>query len=354
MKRKQKTSDAKTILNSRTDIGSMKPWIADDGNAYMSVFNGGDRNDIANYEKVMVTNAVLRYDEWRTLDSAVIKIAEQRLIGFDDLRRNGLVFTLNNAMGTTVLTWEEMSDAMEAYVSIDPVRRGDGDQVDFQTAHIPIPIVHADYQISERILAESRNRGNPLSVINAERATRKVAQQLEDMLFGSASTLVYGGGTIYSYISHPDNNDVSFASAGDYWDDSTKTAAEIKDDVLAMKQASIDDRHYGPWMLYVPTSYDTVLDNDYSVSGASLGTIRQRLAAINGIQGIKVVDRLPADNVLLVQMTSDVVDLVDGMPIQNVEWNSEGGFIHHYKVMTIQVPRVKSDYNNRSGVVLLS
>jgi hypothetical protein len=63
---------------------------------------------------------------------------------------------------------------------------------------------------------------------------------------------------------------------------------------------------------------------------------------------------LPADTVLLVQMTSDVVDLVDGMPIQTVQWDTEGGFIHNYKVMTIQVPRVKSDYNNRSGIVKLS
>lgn len=351
---KQRISDAKTILANKNSIESMKPWIGSDGLAYMSVYIGGDRSKISSYKKVLADNAALRYDEWRTLDDAVIKIAEQRLVGYDDIRAAGLVYTLNNAMGTTVLTWEEMSDAMEAFVSIDPVRRGDNDVVDYKPNHIPIPIVHADYQLSERLLQESRNRGNSLDVVNAERATRKVAEQLEDMLFGADPTMVYGGGTIHSYLSHPDINLDPFASAGEYWTDAAKTGVLIKDDLIGMKQASIDAKHYGPWAVYIPTAYETIMDDDYDVSGASLSTIRQRLMAIEGINSIKVVDRLPAHTVLMVQLTSDVVDLIDGMPVQNVEWNSEGGFVHHYKVMTIQVPRIKSDYNSTSGIVVKS
>jgi hypothetical protein len=349
MKRVQRVEEISFLKNKN---GHMRPFIGNDGKAYVLNHTGGDKDVLANYEKQLVANATLRYDEWRRLDDAVIKVAEQRLIGFDDLRRNNLVYTLNNPMATTVLTWDQMSDAMEAAVSIDPIRRGDGDRPIFETKHIPIPIIHADYTIGERVLQESRTRGNGLDTLSAERATRKVLVQLEDMLFGSTSTLTYGGGTIYSYLSHPDINTVNFDSTGN-WAAAGKTAANIKDDVLAMKQASIADKHYGPWMLYVPTAYETVLDDDYSVSGASGQTIKQRIEAISGIQGVKVVDRLPANTVLMVQMTSDVVDLIDGMGIQNVEWSTEGGFVHNYKVMAIQIPRIKSDYNNTSGIVKL-
>lgn len=350
MTNNKKVDEAQVFLANRGS-DAMRPWIGKDGKAYITVFSGGDRKDVRNYRAELVTNATLRYDEWRTLDEAVVKVAEQRLVGFDDLRSNGLVKPLGNAMGTTVLTWEEMSDAMEAGVSIDPVKRTQSDAVKFNTNHIPIPVIHSDYQISERILQESRNRGSGLDVLNAERAARKVAEKLEDMLFGSAATLTYGGGTIHSYLSFPDKNSVTLGSA---WNASGKTPAQIKDDVLNMIQASIDDRFYGPWVLYIPTAYQTVLDDDYSVSGGSTQTVRQRIEAINGIQKVQVVDRLPADTVLLVSMQSDVVDLIDGMPFQNVQWNSEGGFVHHYKVMTIQVPRIKSDYNNRSGIIVLS
>lgn len=340
------------LLNGRTPE-QMRPWIdPKSGKAYINVYHGrGDRKDPKNYSLQPVTNAVLRYDEWRQLDDAVVRAGMQRLVGFDDLRSRGLVYNLNNAMGTTVLTYERLSEAMEANVSINPVKRGDDDQVDFEAAHLPIPVIHADYQINERILQESRNRGESLDTLNAEAAARKVAEKLEDMLFGSTSLLTYGGGTIYTYLTEPNINPVTLSES---WDASGKTAAEILADVIAMKQASIDDRHYGPWMLYIPTSYDTVMDEDYSTSGASTQTIRQRIESVNGILGVRVVDRLPADTVLLVQMTSDVVDIVDGLPLQNVEWSTEGGFIHNYKVMTIQIPRVKSDYNNRSGIVKLA
>jgi hypothetical protein len=75
---------------------------------------------------------------------------------------------------------------------------------------------------------------------------------------------------------------------------------------------------------------------------------------IAGIQGIKVIDTLPADNVLLVEMNSDNVRLIQGMGIQNVQWQEEGRFITKYKVMTIQVPQIRSDQNGACGIVHLA
>jgi hypothetical protein len=351
---KVQIQEAKSFLaNSGKGSHAMRPFLGDDGNAYVVNFKGGDAKNPANYEarQIMTTNAVLRYDEWRTLDDAVVMIAEERLIGYDDLRSRGLVRPLGNAMGTTILTWEQMSDSMEANVGIDPVAKGNNDQVDFKSMNTPIPVVFSDYSISNRILLESRNRGNGIDTLNAERAARKVAEKLEDMLFGATATMAYGGGAIQSYVSHPDVNDVTLSVN---WDDAAKTPAQIKDDVLAMKQAIIDAGYYGPFMIYIPTAYETVLDEDYSTSQSNTKTIRQRILDISNIIDIKVVDKLPADNVVMVSMQRDVVDIIDGLPMQNVQWDSEGGMIHNYKVMTIQVPRVKSDYDGNSGIALLS
>jgi hypothetical protein len=171
------------------------------------------------------------------------------------------------------------------------------------------------------------------------------------MLFGASSILTYGGGTIHTYLSHPD---INTASLGTQWNNS-ETAENILADVLGMKQKLIDDHYFGPYMLYIPTAYETILDGDYKSTDAGMSqTIRQRILQIANIQGITTVDRLPAHTVLMVCMQKDVVDLIDGMPIQSVQWDSEGGFVHNFKVMTIQVPRVKSDYDGRSGIVKLS
>jgi hypothetical protein len=53
-------------------------------------------------------------------------------------------------------------------------------------------------------------------------------------------------------------------------------------------------------------------------------------------------------------MTSDVVRIVQGMALQNVEWATEGGMISKFKVMTIQVPQIRSDQNGKTGIVHLS
>jgi hypothetical protein len=180
----------------------------------------------------------------------------------------------------------------------------------------------------------------------AEQASRKVSEMLENMLF-TDTTYGFGGGTIYSYLNHPHRN---LATLGTAW--TSDTAANILTDVFTMKQASITAKHFGPWMLYIPTAYEVLLDKDYDTDG--LKTIRQRILAIDGIKGIKVVDTLPAGNVLLVQMTSDVVRLVRGMGIQSVQWDTEGKFVSKFKVLTIAVPQVRADQDGNSGIVHLS
>ncbi|HUU87156.1 MAG TPA: major capsid protein, partial [Candidatus Glassbacteria bacterium] len=206
-----------------------------------------------------------------------------------------------------------------------------------------------------RVLAASRSLGNALDTITAERAARRVNEALEKMLF---TDVTYGFGekddrnrnSIYSYVNHPDRNQVAFTA--NHWDHAATTAANILADVLLMKTSAIAGLHYGPWQMYIPTNYDVKLDNDYdSLQTGTTDTIRSRILKIAGISGIKVVDTLTADNVLLVQMTSDVVRLVRGMGLTNVEWDTEGKFITKYKVLCIQVPQIRSDQNGKSGIV---
>ncbi|OQY11132.1 MAG: hypothetical protein B6I31_05535 [Desulfobacteraceae bacterium 4572_19] len=318
---------------------------------YVMSFKGGDKKNPANYSMVQIqTNATLRRDEWKYLDQAVLKVAESRLNGIADLIASGLTFDLGNGMQSTVLEYHDVSDALSATMSMDGINRGQNDRPVYTTNYLPLPIIHADYEINSRVLAASRNMGNPLDTTAAERAARKVNEKLENMLFTN-ETYKYGGGTIYSYLNHPNRN---LATLSTPWTNSSKTGAQIVNEVISLKQKAINKHFYGPYMLYIPTAYETVMDEDYNPTSASPMTIRQRIEAISGIKGVKVVDTLPSDNVLLVQMTSDVVRLVRGMGISNVEWKSEGNMVTNYKVMTIQVPQIRSDQSGNMGLVHLA
>ena len=338
--------------NGRMDAGTLRPFLGDDGNTYVTVYNAklGPAEDPKAYQTIRINaGATLRREEWMQLDQVLIDVARYRLGGVQDLVDNGLVFNLGNAMGTTVLEYHDVSDAMEADLTMDGVTRSKGDRPAFGTHYLPIPIIHVDYEINTRVLEASRRLGNPLDTTSVERAVRKCMEKIETMMF-TDTKYTFGGGTIYSLLNHPDNNLVTLDAN---WDASGKTGAQIVADVVEMKQSSINAYHYGPWMLYIPTAYETVLDKDYDSTTPGT-TIRERIMKISGIKGIKVVDTLSANNLLLVQMTPDVVRLVRGIGLTNVEWTTEGKFINKYKVLTIQVPQVRSDYNGKSGIVHMS
>ena len=176
-----------------------------------------------------------------------------------------------------------------------------------------------------------------------------MAEKAEEFLVTGASAYTFGSGTIRGYVDAPQRNT---ATLNVNWDGSAITGELILDDVRAMKQDSIDARHYGPWMLYIPTAYETALDDDFKTNSDK--TIRQRILEIEGIQGIKVLDKLTADNVLLVQMTADVCRMVEGLPVTTVQWDTDGGMRVNFKVMTILVPQIRNTQGDRSGITLLS
>ena len=348
-------------VNGRMDPGALKPYLAKNKKtgvvgSYVTVFTGGDAKDPKNYRTTPTTNATLRRDEWKLLDSAVTGIAESRLGGVADLVANGLTYNLGNAMGTTVLETHDVAGDLTAELTMDGLTRGENNRPNYQHNYLPIPIIHVDYEINSRALAASRNMGNAIDTTLAERAARGVNLKLEQMLFTNV-TYAYGEtdsrtrNSIYSYINFPDRNQVTLSTD---WDDSAKTAAGIYAEVLNMVQTSINNYHYGPWMLYIPTAYQTVLEEDYETGAVNGLTIRERIMKIDGLKGIKVVDTLTADNVLLVQMTSDVVRLVRGMGIQNIEWSEEGRFINKFKVITIQVPQIRSTQAGSCRIVHLA
>jgi hypothetical protein len=207
-------------------------------------------------------------------------------------------------------------------------------------------------------LEASRKLGNPLDTTVAERAARKVNEKLEDMLFTNTS---YSFGTkddqsrnsIYSYINHPDRNTVTLSDYGN-WDDSSTDHDKIIKSVLAMKQSLLNQYFRGPYVVYYPQNYETALDEDLDSNSGNDMTVRERLEKINDIQKVQLAPTLPDDNVVMVQMTRDVVQLVEGLPIQNVEWMVNGGFVGKFKVMTIQVPQIRSDYDKKCGICHMS
>lgn len=318
----------------------MRPFINSDGQSRVIV-NGQELRTNA--------PALLRYDEWKDIDRTVIEAVSDRLVGVADLIAKGLVHPLGS-IGMTIALWERSSDMTPAEVSMSGTKEGEADKMAFDTQTVPVPIVHKDWRLNIRHLEASRALGAGLDVSMAAAAGRLVAEKSEDMLFAGAAVQV-DGGTVYGYTTHPDRNTVALTLS---WTNAGKTGANILTNVQAMLQAARNDGHYGPYTLYIPGEYEGKLDDDFAPGTSDNRTIRQRLLQLSGLQEIKVADRLANDNVVLVQMTREVVDLARAQDVTTVQWENRGGMTQEFKTMAVWVPRLKSRYDGQSGIVHMS
>lgn len=296
------------------------------------------------------TADLLSYDQWKAFDDVAIRESIANINGVQALISRGLTIPVPNALGKTVLQWQKVSDMNDAEVQLSGLARTEDDGLEFDTDGIPLPIIHKDFGLDIRVEAASRNSGpfgsNPLDTETAAVAGRKVGEKLEDMLYNGFDKK-FGGLSIYGLLNHPNVNTGAIAD----WSAGATTGETILSDLIGMIGALQADGFYGPYMLHVTPAVSLKLDNDFKANSDL--SIRARLLQVGGLLDIVRSDKL-TDNtkVILHQASRDVVAIVQGEPVQTVQWDSYGGFRHEFKVWTIQVPLVRATRLGRSGIYI--
>lgn len=293
------------------------------------------------------TNGVLLRDEWKAFDNAVVDITRENLVGVAEVMSRGLVYNLPNALGVMTLEWQEVLDDLEeAEVTMSGLNEATKDRQQYGTRSMPIPIIHKEFFYNLRMLEAARRNGRELDRVHAEVATRKVSEKIESMLFNGL-TFAVSQGRIYGLLNHPDRNT---GSVTETW--ATATGEEMVGDVLRMLASANGKTMPGPFVLFIPLTVAARLGDDYKTSSDK--TTWSRIMEIPRIEKIVATTQIAAPNILLVQMTSDVVQMIDGIQPMMVEWESKGGFEFNFKIISIMLPRVRSSGNKHSGIVHFS
>ena len=361
------------LAQVRYDPGLMRPYIDRKGHKCVTlktnrmIFNEKLKQLVPEYKKVTVSDAIhmgfpidsyvanattLRKEEWIMFDTVVLREARQRLRAWSDLAAANS-FSGFDGMSKTILEHETMSDPGVAVVDMDGLAEGPNDERQLQLEGLPLPITHSDFYFSQRKLAVSRNMGLPLDTTQAEAAGRRVAETIEQTLIGTITGITYGVAASYSnsprvegYTTHPDRLTKIDLTVPD-----GTNAATTLGEVLTMIQTLANQRFFGPFMLYHSTDWDEFMDDDY-VAASPQNTLRERLRKIEAVTDVRRLDFLTSTfTLLLVQMTSDVARAVIGMDFTTVQWPTQGGMRQNFKVMTIQVPQIRSTFAGRSGIM---
>lgn len=168
---------------------------------------------------------------------------------------------------------------------------------------------------------------------------------IEKLAIGSLDDYTFGGGTVYGLTNFGSALTKTITDPTDgEWDGET-----LLTELLEMRQQSQNAYHYGPWMVYTAPNWDQYMDADFKDNSDI--TLRERLAKVNGFNGIQTLDYLSDYDIVLVQTTSDVIRMVVGMDITTLQWDSMGGLRKNFKVMGIIVPQLRADQNSNTGIV---
>lgn len=296
----------------------------------------------------LVSNApaTLRKEEWMMIDDLVVEEAKPELKLVGELRARGLVKNIPEGMGVTVLQYQTMGDITAATISMDPMRRSERDRPEFDIVNLPLPIIHKDGWFSLREVLVSRRNGTGIDTDTIRLATRKVAEEADSLALGTAASWTYGGGTVYGLINHPNRNTKLLT------DPTTPgwTGATLLAEVLDMVAIAAADNYNGPYVLLYGPAWVPYLEDDYSAAKGD-NTVLDRILRISKIESAIEVNSLTGFQLVLVQMSSDVVREIVGIDIAVVQWESDGGYRLNFKVIAMLVPQVRASISGNSGIV---
>jgi len=196
----------------------------------------------------------------------------------------------------------------------------------------------------------SRTRGSALDVTTGVEAARAVARTAESMVFyGTNLGAVPSAAnryTIYGLTNFPGR---ATASIGD-WSDAAYTPEDILDDILNMVRIlETQQRHYGPFTLYIPGAYAWRFRQDFKSFGDR--TLMERVMAEDSIKALRVSDTLQTGEVVMVQLTSDVLDLAMAADLTTIQWASPSGWTNYFQTFMAMAPRLKNDFDSRTGIL---
>ena len=297
------------------------------------------------------------------LDKAVVEVGLQRLTFAADIMAAGLTYPLGDPLSITQLEWNSVSKVGAAQRTMTPSARGENKLPILTPNRLPIYLTTDKFELDIRTLKMSQRIGTPLDTALVKQCTRAVNEAIEDAAINGTTTLdgqelKVAGYSAPGLLNAPNAEAQNLTAAA--WT-TVPVGATVFTETQAMIKKLKDNKKFGPYRLYVGTQVGDALDADYNSGSANPITIRQRLLQIEGLQAVRVADMMPAGNgaspsignkVALVQMTSDVIDMVVGQTPTVIPWTSLDGFTIHNLVMAIMIPRVRSDYDGNSGICI--
>lgn len=301
----------------------------------------------------------LDYDEWIEHGDLVVDETQEQLTALDDLINAGLTHDTSPARMVSLFQKANAFDRDNVERSMDARARGVEDSTVKARGGVPLPFSHFDYEISQREIQNSQNFGEALPTEDARKAGRALREDMEALIFNGWNRDVRTDGAVWSidgYLNAPST--LTGSAAGDFGDPDSgaMNILETIDSMLNEIETQGPDanegympQEYGAW-LYYATSQHGEIYRQADPRGEGNMSVAQRIEQDYPFLDLRHAGVLDPGHVVMVIQSQDVVDLANGQPPTNMSWEVENGLVTRYKTLGMQIPRIKSTREGRSGI----
>jgi hypothetical protein len=208
-----------------------------------------------------------------------------------------------------------------------------------------LPFSFADWSFDITELEACMRLGARLDLTHATEAMRTVMEDFERLLFEGSTVYSYDGQDIYGYLTHPQAATID--ATGDW-----ATPGNIYTTIQAMYAVMIARRRSaGPFAVYM-NPYQWGLMRAESGVDRSYSVFQKVRDSFPEIVSWRPNDFVPPGTLVMVELAQRTVDLAIRMDPANVPWELMGGLKVHTRTIGSITPRIKSDAEGLTGIVI--
>lgn len=301
-------------------------------------------------------------DDVQTMIDSTIQRTQEESLGLRQAVSDaGLIVPLPNWLSVLSIDSDAINDVGEAKQTMELDVRYERSVQDIARRRIPIFATWEAVDFGHRLLQVADRAGWPLQTNHVAQATRNVDRKLEQQFLQGLRTRQ---GTSFK-IDGNDAPGILSSQVNTYefidseaWTADGHSGEDIEDDIDAMANLIADSsggNFAGPFMLVVGTLYNNKLNKRF-VNTYDSGTIRSNLLEKDYGGQLKIVRtaRMPADYVALVQLSSNVIDMIVGQGPQSYSWRTSN---HQFAatatmIVACEILRVHETYEGHQGIVV--
>jgi hypothetical protein len=299
-------------------------------------------------EDVVVSNEEALYtrDQWVEFETAILEVAQEPLVFFDDVAGMGKV-TIPAGLGKTMYEYRNRSFSASATTSMDGLRESNRGRFTVDTAQLPLHIYHGELSFPSRDLDIAAGSALPLDTEQGQDVTRAIQELKEDATLGLYTPNPVGGTSVEGALNFTGRNTYTIRSPATVgW-----TPNDLVDDLIGMRTMLEDDNQKGPFRVWYGRGWSSYLDKDYSQAKGD-NTVRARVQALDNMGSFKQVRRLSGYTIIMMAPNSTTAKIVEASGFKTVTWSERGGMLRRWLIYWAGNPLFRADDEGQCGLVV--